>query len=451
MFDDLATTRQRIHSGQTSAASVLEQCIAQAQTPRCAAAFVSTDFARARSAASPAAQGLPLAGLAVSIKDLFDVAGETTAAGSIVLKDAPPAARDCPAVERLRAAGAALIGRTHMVEFAFSGIGTNPHFATPPNVADTRVDRIPGGSSSGAAVSVGTGAAFIGLGSDTGGSIRIPAALNGLVGFKSTARLVPTEGALPLSITLDTVCAVTRSVADAVIAHEVLSVRKVATNTKPLSARRFAVVQTIMLDALDPSVAAAFTRSLRTLRDAGARIDEIVLTDINDVHALFVSGGFSGAESYAWHRHLLAQHAHLYDPRVAMRIRRGAAMLAYEYLDLHRARTDWIGRMSSALADFDAVLSPTVPIVAVPIADVAPAQGLDAAQDAARDAEFFRVNALLLRNTSVVNQLDGCAISIPCHEPGDTPVGLMIWHTALHDDAVLNIALQAESALRRER
>ncbi len=179
----------------------------------------------------------------------------------------------------------------------------------------------------------------------------------------------------------------------------------------------------------------------------GARIVEIPLAEIRDLGSLQASGGFTAAESYAWHRSLLERKGDGYDPRVRFRIERGAAMKAYEYLELIRARREWIAAVQSALRDVDAVLSPTVPIVAPPIAQVAPAQGLDRAQDAARDEEFFRVNALLLRNTSVVNMLDGCAISIPCHQAGELPAGLMIWHGAMHDDTVLNIALRAQEVL----
>jgi len=343
-------------------------------------------------------------------------------------------------VARLRAAGAAIIGRTNMSEFAFSGVGVNPHHGTPANPADPTTPRIPGGSSSGAAVSVATGAAFVGLGSDTGGSIRIPAALCGIVGFKNTARLTPLEGALPLSTTLDTVCAMTRSVRDAITAHEVLSGCKVTLAGKPLSQARFAVARTQMLEGLDVPVAQAFEAALRTLRDAGARVEEIALDEIRDLGSIQSTGGFSAAESYTWHRALLQAKGAGYDPRVRLRIERGAGMKAWEYLDLVRARADWIDRVGVALAGFDAVLSPTVPIVAPPIAEVAPG--------AQRDDAFFRVNALLLRNTSVVNMLDGCAISLPCHAPGTLPVGLMLWHGALRDDALLDLALAAEAALR---
>jgi Asp-tRNA(Asn)/Glu-tRNA(Gln) amidotransferase A subunit family amidase len=202
-----------------------------------------------------------------------------------------------------------------------------------------------------------------------------------------------------------------------------------------------------MLDGMDATVASAFERSVKALRDAGATIVEIPLAQIRDLGSLQASGGFAAAESYAWHRGLLERRGDGYDPRVRFRIERGAAMKAYEYIELIRARREWIIAVQAALRDVDAVLSPTVPIVAPAISRLAPALGLDPAQDAARDEEFFRVNALLLRNTSVVNMLDGCAISIPCHQAGELPAGLMIWHGAMHDDTLLNIALRAQEVL----
>ena len=258
-----------------------------------AAARIASGFgAKGQTDASAALAGLP-----VSVKDLFDIQGQATLAGSTALNGAAPAAADCPAVARLRHAGGLIAGRTNMSEFAFSGVGINPHYGTPANPADRQVARITGGSSSGAAVSVATGAAFVGLGSDTGGSIRIPAALCGLVGFKSTARLVPTAGALPLSTTLDTVCALTRSVRDAVTVHEILADRRVALAGKPLSAHRFAVARTLMQDGLDESVASAFHNSLRVLRAAGAQIIEIPLTELSELAGINATGGLSAAES----------------------------------------------------------------------------------------------------------------------------------------------------------
>lgn len=436
---DLHAARQALQAGHVQARDILAQAAQIAQSEACRHVFMpeaSPGPFEAPKTTLSSPSNLPLAGIPVSVKDLFDVAGQRTRAGSTVLAQAAPAEADCPAVARLRAAGAALVGRTNMVEFAFSGVGVNPHYGTPVNPADPATPRIPGGSSSGAAVSVATGAALVGLGSDTGGSIRIPAALCGIVGFKSTARLVPTTGALPLSTSLDTVCALTRSVRDAVTVHEVLAARQVHLAGKPLSARRVAVAKTLMQDALDAGVAQAFERSLKVLREAGAHIEEIALDEISELAAINATGGLSAAESYAWHRKLIAEHQAEYDPRVALRILRGASMSAADHIDLVAARKDWILRMQARLDGFDAVLSPTVPIVAPAIASVV-----------ADDTEFFRVNGLLLRNTAVVNMLDGCAISLPCHAPGQLPVGLMLWHAALHDDAVLDLALQVEAAL----
>jgi len=436
---DLHALRQALQEGQTTCSEILEQVAAVARGETCRHAFMpaQTEAAPAApAAAQPFNPALPLAGIPVSTKDLFDVAGQVTTAGSKVLASAVPARADAAAVARLRAAGAVLVGRTNMVEFAFSGVGINPHYGTPVNPADLDTERIPGGSSSGAAVSVATGAAMVGLGSDTGGSIRIPAALCGIVGFKGTARLVPATGTVPLSSSLDTVCALTRSVRDAVTVHEVLSARPVQLARKPLSACRLAVAQTLMQDGLSTTVARAFEQSLQALRQAGAQIEEIALDEISELSFINASGGLAAAQSHAWHRTLIAEYEARYDPRVALRILHGARMSAADYIDLLAARQAWIARMQTRLSGFDAVLSPTVPIVAPSIASVL-----------TNDEEFFRVNALLLRNTSVVNMLDGCAISLPCHSPDQLPVGLMLWHAALHDDAVLDLALQVESAL----
>ena len=442
--NDLHATRERILKRHTSAAKEMESCIAVAQSARSQNVYLETTFDAARAAAQdPRNQSRPLAGLAVSIKDLFDVQGQVTRAGSTVLAGRPPASADCVAVQRLRAAGAAFVGRTNMVEFAYSAIGNNPHYGTPANAASGAVALIPGGSSSGAAVSVASGSAFVGLGSDTGGSIRIPAALNGIVGFKNTARLVPTSGAVPLSTTLDTAGALTRSVRDAITVHEILGASTLTRSFAPASAYRLAVVTEVFQDDLDPTVTRAFQRSLAQLRRLGAHIEEISLPELAELDALNANGGFSAAESLAWHRPLLAQHRSEYDPRVVARIERGQLLSAADYVSLLRHRADWIARMAHRLAGVDAVLSPTVPMVAPPLASVAPGS--------VNDEAFFKANARLLRNTSIVNLLDGCAISIPCHQAGELPVGLMLWHGALQDDTVLNIALQIEALLHAPR
>ncbi len=446
MATDLTGARADVMARRVSAADLIERSIDAAGSATCAHAFLANNFDAARLAAQAADRAVAegrdpgrLAGLAVSIKDLFDVAGEPTRAGSTVLADAPPASHDAPVVARLRRAGAAFVGRTNMSEFAFSGVGINPHFGTPANAATATLDatpRTPGGSTSGGATSIAAGAAWVALGSDTGGSIRIPAALQGVVGFKSTARLVPTDGAVPLSTTLDTVSAMTHSVRDAISVHEILAERRVALAGKPLGALKLAVPRTTMIDGLDATVARAFERALATLASAGARVETIDLPLLEELAAINASGGFAAAESWTWHRRLLADHGADYDPRVALRIRRGETMSAADYIELVAARRDWIARMEAALAPYDAMLSPTVPVVAPALAPLV-----------ADDTAFFATNGQLLRNPAVVNFLDGCALSLPCHVRGELPVGLMLWAASLHDDALLDAGLAVESAL----
>ncbi len=443
---DLTDAAQAVAAGAVQASALLQEALTAADSPACAHAYLRRFDVQARLAATAVdvarAAGMPvppLAGLAVSVKDLFDVAGWPTTAGSRSLADALPAPADCPAVARLRAAGAALTGHTNLSEFAYSGVGINPHHGTPVNpvtAATNPTPRIPGGSSSGAAVSVATGAAWAALGSDTGGSIRIPAALQGLVGFKNTQRLTPLQGAVPLSTTLDTACAITRSVRDAVLLHGILGARTPLPLNKPVHALRLAVPQTLMLDGLDADVARAFDRTLDVLRAGGALIEDLPLLALADLAGMQANGGFTAAESWAWHRARLAVLEADYDPRVAQRIRRGEAIGAADYIDLLQARSAWIAQVQAELQGFDAVLAPTVPMVAPAIA---PLLG--------SDSRFFAINAMLLRNAAAVNMLDGCALSIPIHQPGQMPVGLMVWGPALADDTVLGVGLAIEAAL----
>jgi len=439
--------RNAVQSHRRSIEAAARQALEAAAAPACDKAFIRL-FETSALASASALQGMhhagapigTLAGAPISVKDLYDVAGFPTTAASSTMHDAPVAAQDSPAVARVRQAGGVLIGHTNMSEFAFSGVGLNPHFGTPANVATAALDdtpRAPGGSTSGGATSVAAGAVLAALGSDTGGSVRIPAALQGLVGFKNTQRLTPLEGTVPLSTTMDTVCAITRDVSDAITMHEVLAQRSVPPDPRPLAAWRLAVPRTLMLDALDATVAGAFERALRALRAAGACIEDIALPELAEAAAITAGGGFSPPESWAWHRKRLAERGSGYDPRVALRIRRGETMSAADYIDLIHARRRWIERMAAALRGFDAMLSPTVPIVAPAVAPLV-----------ASDEAFFAANGQLLRNTSMVNLLDGCALSLPCQRDGEFPVGLMVWRDALADAAVLSVSLAIESVLR---
>lgn len=373
----------------------------------------------------------PLAGLPISVKDLLDVAGETTLAGSVVLRNHPTAKSDAPVVSRLRAAGAAIVGKTTMTEFAFSGVGINPHVGTPANPIDPA--RIPGGSSSGAAVSVASGVCVAAIGSDTGGSIRIPAALCGLVGFKPTQRRVPIAGTVPLSPTLDTLGPIARCVADCLLVDSLIADHPLAPPRLGLDGLRFAVPEDLVMDNIDDAVARAFTSTLSKLAAAGAEIVELPMPMFADAAHI---NRFASIEAWAWHQRLLAEHEADYDPRVARRIRAGADVPTDEVQRLHASRGDWITAVTQALAGFDAMLMPTVPIIAPRTEALL-----------ASDEAFFEANRLLLRNTSLINLLDGCALSLPCHRPGELPVGLSIAAPALHDEKLIGIGFAIERLL----
>ena len=424
-------------------AALIEQVLAAAATPAAARVYTTLlpegarDAARAADAALAAGRPLhPLAGLPVTVKDLYDIAGRTTLAGSVLRQGQPPAAQDAEAVARLQHAGAAITGLTAMSEFAFSGVGINPHHGTPRNPCDAAVARIPGGSSAGAAVSVALGQAVAALGSDTGGSIRIPAALCGLVGFKNTQARTPLAGAFPLSFTLDTVCAMARNVDDCLTVDGVLAGAPLAVQQRPLAGLRLALPQTLLLDALESAVASAFERTLQRLSAAGATIVALPLAELAEIAQINAPGGLSAIEAWATHHEAMQVQRERFDPRVAARIALGAGVTPAQHLAILMRRRDWIARVTQRLAGFDAMICPTVPITAPPIAELV-----------ASDEAFFKANGLLLRNTFAVNFLDGCAFTLPCHAPGELPVGLMLAAPGGHDATLAGVALAVEALL----
>ena len=378
----------------------------------------------------------PLAGLPVSIKDLFDIAGDVTTAGSKVLRDQPPAGADAVAVAGLRAAGAVVIGRSNMTEFAFSGIGINPHYGTPANPYDRASRRIPGGSSSGAAVSVSDGMAAFALGTDTGGSVRIPAALCGIAGFKPTTARVPREGAFPLSTTLDSVGPLAPTVACCATIFQVLA----AEEPKPLepaalAEMRLGVPKNHMLEDLDIDVREAFESALARLSRRGAKIVDIAVPEFDEAVKANAGGGISPPEAYAVHRKWIERDGDI-DPRVLERILRGGSLTAADYIDLLATRARLAKRFARAHYDVDALIMPTVPRIAPRI------DGLE------RNPETFRIaNGNMLRNTSPINFLDGCALTLPIHPPRAAPVGLMVVGFAGEDERVLSTGLAIEAAL----
>jgi aspartyl-tRNA(Asn)/glutamyl-tRNA(Gln) amidotransferase subunit A len=380
-----------------------------------------------------------LAGIPISIKDLFDEAGVTTLGGSKVLVGNPAATRDSTVVERLKKAGAVLIGRTNMVEFAYSGLGLNPHYGTPKNPFDRAAGRIPGGSSSGAAISVTDGMAAAAIGSDTGGSIRIPAALNGLVGFKPTARRVPLDGVLPLSFTLDSAGPIAKTVADCALLDQVLAAETDGVSAPAqLRGLRFAVPKTVFQTDLSPAVADAFTAALGRLSAAGATVIDVPMAEFAQAAEVNPRGALTSVEAYWWHRQWLKDGADKYDPRVLVRIRSGETITAASYIDLIKLRERFIRTINAAAAGYDAMLMPTTPETAPTIAET----GKD-------DESYFRINLRMLRNPAIVNLFDGCALSVPCHVPGTAPVGLMIAGTQNTDRKILAIGLAAEEVVRK--
>ena len=354
----------------------------------------------------------PLDGTLVTIKDLFDVKGEPTRAGSRILANAPPATADAPVVRRLRAAGAVILAKTNMSEFAFSGVGMNPHYGTPGNPADRA--RVPGGSSSGAAVAAADEMCDIAIGSDTGGSTRIPAALCGIVGFKPSKQRISTEGAFPLSYTLDSIGPIARTVADCATADAVMAGEEFAAlEPVPVSGLRFGIPQGLPLKDLDETVIAAFTSAIVRLGKAGVRVTDEPMPLIDDMVGVNAKGGFAPTEAFAVHRENLKARPADFDPNVRARIERGGKASAADYVDMMRDRARLVRAMDAQMSGLDALVLPTTPIVAPTIAEM---------QD--RDT-FNTKNMLLLRNTLIWNFFDNCAISLPLPRNG-LPVGLML-------------------------
>jgi aspartyl-tRNA(Asn)/glutamyl-tRNA(Gln) amidotransferase subunit A len=423
----------------TSARDRLEQALARIADPNgegaraCLTVYADAARAAADAADARTKAGIslgPLDGAIVSIKDLFDVAGEPTRAGSRIFADAASAKADAPVVRRLRAAGAVIVAKTNMSEFAFSGVGMNPHYGTPGNPADRA--RVPGGSSSGAAVAAADQMCEIAIGTDTGGSTRIPGALCGIVGYKPSQWRVPTEGAFPLSYTLDSIGPIARNVADCVRADAVMAGEQPAPlRPVSLAGLRFGIPQGLLLKDFDNTVGTRFGAAKKSLGDAGVRLTDEPMPLIDAMMAANAKGGFAPAEAYAIHRENLAKRAADFDPNVRVRIERGAKLLAADYVELSRERARLVRAMDAQLAQFDAFVLPTTPIVAPTIAEM-------------KDSDTFQTkNMLLLRNTSTWNFFDMCAISIPVPGSG-LPVGLMLVARNGHDRRLFEIAAGIE-------
>jgi aspartyl-tRNA(Asn)/glutamyl-tRNA(Gln) amidotransferase subunit A len=432
-----------LDAGKTTSRELTEQALARIADPagEGARAFMKVYADSARADADQAdrlrkagVRRSAVDGLPVSVKDLFDVAGDITRAGSKVL--AALAATDAPAIARLRAAGAVIVGRSNMVEFAFGAVGTNPHYGTPKNPWDRKAGRVPGGSSSGAAVSVADGMCVMGLGTDTRGSIRQPAALCGIAGFKPTQRRVSRDGAFPLSFTLDSIGPLANSIAccaayDAVLAGEAQAVLP----ELPARGLRFLLPRSSVIEDLDPEVAKAFDAALAALSRAGAVVVERKVPAFDRQAEYFRNGGFAAAEAYAIHRGWTGRSAD-YDQRVAKRVVLGKDIAGWELVELGLLREAYMKEVGALAAPFDAFLMPTSPCIAPTIAEAS-----------ASDDAYFRWNGRILRNTGIANFLDGCAATLPCHSKGEAPVGLMVGGVAMSDRHVLAVARTVEGVL----
>ena len=429
---------------KASSSERLEAALARIDDPKgegaraCLTVYRAQAKAAAEAADARAKAGVTLGaldGAIVSIKDLFDVQGEVTRAGSkLVAEEGQPADADAPVVRRLRSAGAVVVAKTNMSEFAFSGVGANPHYGTPGNPADRA--RVPGGSTSGGAVAVGDGMCEIAIGSDTGGSTRIPAALCGIVGFKPSRQRISTAGAFPLSFSLDSIGPMAKTVADcakadAVMAGEAFS----AVEPAPLAGLRVGIAQGLPLDALDDTVAQRFPAALKLLEKAGARLSDEALPLIDRMAEVNAKGGLAPPEALMIHRDRLARRGDVVDPNVRARIERAAKISAADYVAMQQARAALVAAMDARLADIDVLVSPTTPIVAPTIAEMEERE------------TFARKNGLLLRNTSIWNFFDCCAISLPLPRAGGLPTGLMLIGRNGHDRRLFRIAAAVEKQL----
>jgi aspartyl-tRNA(Asn)/glutamyl-tRNA(Gln) amidotransferase subunit A len=425
----------------TSARERLAAALARIDDPKgegaraCLTIYREQATAAADAADARAKAGISLGaldGTIMTIKDLFDVAGEATRAGSKALADeAKPATADAPVVRRLRQAGAVIVAKTNMSEFAYSGIGANPHFGTPGNPSDRK--RVPGGSSSGAAVAAADGMCEIAIGTDTGGSCRIPGALCGIVGYKPSRQRIPTDGAFPLSYSIDSIGPIARSVeacakADAVMAGE----NFVALEPAPLAGLRIGIAQGSPLENLDETVGKRFPDVIGRLKQAGARMSEETLSLLSDMGQVNSKGGVQPAEAFTVHRELLSRRADAIDPNVRARLERARTISAADYIDMVRQRARLIRAMDLRLSDLDVLAMPTTPIVAPTLQEVTPPD------------EFARKNAMLLRNTVIANFFDLCAISLPIPREGGLPTGLMLIARNGQDQRLFRIAAAVE-------
>ena len=446
MIQNITDLSRKLYNGKLRSRDLIEEAFAaiDAVDAEGARVFLSTYKDAARAQADWIDSGRqagvtlpPYAGIPIAIKDLFDVQGEVTRAGSRVLDEHSPAKQDAEIVSYLRRAGFIIVGKNNMTEFAYSGLGVNAHFGTPANPCDSQTPRVPGGSSSGAAVAVKQKMVPASIGTDTGGSCRIPAAFCGIIGFKPTSTRVSKHGAIPLSQTLDCVGPLTTSVSCAAVLDSILSGGPgVDVASFPEGGIRLGVLDGYVTEVMDVVVARAFQDTLTRLSHRGVRLTPLDVPQLARLPEINSKGGFVGADAYAWHKDLLETRADFYDPWVRNRFGAGKSQTAADYIAVGQERKHLQALINEKQEPFDALVLPTVQIVPPTLNEL-------------KDQDHSNaVNLLCLRNTAVGNFLDLPAISIPCHADGSLPVGLMLFGVRGGDRRLLSVARGLEQIIR---
>ena len=399
------------------------------------------DRARESGAALPALAGLP-----VSLKDLFNVQGECTFAGSKVLRhEAAPEAADAAVVGHLRNAGALFVGRANMSEFAFSGMGLNPHYGTPKCVWDRATGRLPGGSSSGTAVGIAEGVVPAGAGSDTAGSCRAPAAFNGIVGVKPSFGRMSLRGVYPLSPTSDAPGPLANDLDGCFILDHVMTGRlkhgEELPELRALNANSFKLLapQAEVCEGLDAEVQAAFARALEWLQSGGVEVESRETPALDRCVGMFSKRAVAVFEAWQAHAERLRARGDEYDPYVRRRIENGRNFDAETRHAIYREKAEVAAECARQMRGADALVYPTA--MCIP----------PAMREAEELEKMPAVNFKCLRNTSTVNFFDGCAVSLPCHLPGEAPVGLMLAAGNGADERLYQVAAAVEGILEGER
>lgn len=444
MFKSLRALAHDLDKGAISGTALVETALARIQDPsgEGARAFLALDGAAAIEQAQfydqqrKAGHAVPsFAGIPIGVKDLFDLKGQVTRAGSAILANRAPAEADAPAIARLKAAGFIAVGRNNMTEFAYSGVGLNPHYGTPRSPYDRATGRIPGGSSSGGAVAVADGMVPLAIGSDTGGSCRIPASYNGIVGYKPSTGRISTTGAYPLSKTLDSIGPLARTVDCCALADAVMAGDWDGTIPAPRHGLRFAMPSDYFAGVIDDAVASAFARAKDLLRQDHILIEEASFPELTQLPGINAKGGISAVEAFLHHRAQIAEEGDGYDQRVRRRIELGSLISAPDYVELLASRERLIKEFNDAMIGFDALIMPTTCNAAPAISALA------------RDEDYLKLNFMALRNTFTGNFLDCCGISLPMHQDGEPPTGLMLMAPHGQDRQVFAAAKVVEGIL----